>query len=162
MDDVYPTAARSVLESLAGCFSGDPIAEVLCLKGVPGPAEKSGESVGSGPDGEALAKALPVLGYDEGALAFLEVEGIGPQLLREAIEAVDPAVVVTLDPAARTAACGCLGVPEPDPGVMVMAHGRALVAVDSFETSLASEDAKRIAWHQLKAASRDAVTHRRR
>lgn len=155
-EDAYRRAARCSLASFASCFSGDELAEVLCFKGVKGPAERAGGAVASGADGQALSKAFTALGYDEGSLGFVDVSAMESQRLRELIEMVDPVMLVTLDDVARKTLCICLEIPQPDWGIRANSKGRGIVAVKAFEASLNSDEAKRIAWHQLKAAVRES------
>lgn len=176
-----------MLRPYADSWAGDPLAEVLCLKGIPGPAELAGGAVCSGTDGDALAKAVIALGYDEGAWAAVDVTRLDAQGLRVVIEAIDPQAILTLDGPAREAfvrACSVAesrspaseGAEAPGDsassgasitrprsaddlpfGVAVRVGGRVVVAIDRFETSLADDSKKRISWHQMKAATRNRV-----
>lgn len=157
MDDMFLGAAQAVVGPYRDRISGDLLATFLCCKGLPGPAERAGGAVCSGDDGVALAKAAVALGYDEGSFAAVDVAGLPPDSLRLIIEAIDPAVVVSVDGPAREAVSSALGTSLPGYGVLVRAAGRRFLAVDSFEGSLVSDEAKRRAWHQLKAARRGPV-----
>lgn len=157
MDERYLEAVRTAVEPYRHRISGNLLAGFLCCKGVPGPAERAGGAVCSGDDGVALAKAAVALGYGEDSLAAVYVAGLSPDDLRIIIEAIDPAVVVSVDAPARVMVSRALGAPLPSYGVLVRAAGRRFLAVDSFEESLVSDEAKRRSWHQLKAARRKPV-----
>jgi hypothetical protein len=137
---------------------GNPLARVLVLKGLPGPAEASGGPAVSGADGEAIVKALVALGYGEDD-AFYSLTRPDPSILADRrvarvgalLEAVDPLVVVALDAEAAediSAAVGERVVPASPREVM----GRRYVAVDGLEASLGDERRKRRVWRQLQGA----------
>ncbi|MDT8435027.1 MAG: hypothetical protein RQ731_09770 [Anaerosomatales bacterium] len=139
-------------------WSGDVFAEVVLVKGEPGPAEVSGGPALSGPDGVAMRKALEALGFDP-ASVFATVArpeaGIDASLLRERlrmqIEAVDPTVVVALDAMAATEVAAVFDLGQPAYGTAVHANGRAFVALEGLESSLADARLKRRVWRQMQA-----------
>ncbi|MBE0417952.1 MAG: hypothetical protein IBX63_09330 [Coriobacteriia bacterium] len=139
-------------------WSGDLFAEVVLVKGEPGPAEVSGGAALSGPDGVAARKALETLGFDQDSV-FATVAhpeaGIDPDLLRERlviqVEAVDPTVVVALDATATAEVAAAFSLGALPYGTGVRAGGRTFVAVDGLEASLADERAKRRVWRQMQA-----------
>ncbi|MDO4850964.1 MAG: hypothetical protein Q4A93_03795 [Actinomycetota bacterium] len=157
MDESFLGAVRAAVEPYRHLIAGDLLAGFLCCKGVPGPAEQAGGAICSGEDGAALAKAAVALGYGEGSFAAVDVAGLPPDDLRIIIEAIDPAVVVSVDAPAREVVSQALGTSLPVYGVLVRAAGRRFLAVDSFEESLVSDEAKRRSWHQLKAARRKPI-----
>lgn len=140
--------------------SGALIAQVMAVKGLAGPAEAAGGSALSGADGEALEKALTALGWPDGQRFYTlsrpepgaEAEARAARL-RMQIEAVDPATVIALDAQAAEDLSVAYRVDVLRPGRMITARGRALVAVDGFEASLADGRAKRRVWEQLKRAT---------
>lgn len=138
-------------------WSGDPFAVVALVKGDPGPAEVAGGDALSGPDGEAARKALAALGFD--ALAVFATiarpeTGIDPALLaerlRRQIEAVDPQWVIALDGVAAEFLADAHGLEALPFGRLVEAGGRALLALDGLETSLADDRAKERVWRQFR------------
>jgi hypothetical protein len=139
-------------------WSGDLFADVVLVKGEPGPAEVSGGAALSGPDGAAARKALEALGFDPHSV-FATVArpeaGIDETLLRERllmqVEAVDPTMVVALDPTAATEVASAFGLEKLPYGTRVHASGRAFVALEGLEASLADERFKRRVWRQMQA-----------
>ncbi len=139
-------------------WSGDVFAEVVLVKGEPGPAEVAGGAALSGPDGAAARKALEALGFDPGSM-FATVArpeaGVDPVQARERlamqVEAVDPTVVVALDAVAATEIAAAFGLEAFPFGARTYADGRQFVAVDGLEASLADEGAKRRIWRQMRA-----------
>ena len=141
-------------------FRGSVLATVLCVKGLPGPAEVSGGAAVSGADGEAALKGLAALGYEEDDVAFV-LSRPDPSLahdrliarLARVIEAVDPTVVLALDQTAATDVFEAVDVAAAKPGVAVRASGRRVVALDGLEASLGDEGAKKRIWRQMKSAA---------
>lgn len=142
-------------------WSGTLLPHVALVKGAPGPAEASGGAALSGPDGEAAAKALVALGWPEDSWFAtlsrpdldLEPERLVARL-KLVLEAVDPIVIVALDPVAAgdvASALGCDGLAPA--GAPVIVAGRRVIAVEGFEASLADESRKRVIWAQLKQAA---------
>jgi len=154
MDETYREAALAVLRSCPDAWSGEPLAELLCLKGVPGAAERVGGTVCSGVDGAAIDKAVVALGYDEGAWAAVDVSRFGGDGLRAVVEAIDPSAVIALDVPAAEAFASAYGAELPEAGSATSVRGRAFVALDGFEEALADDDAKRVAWHRMKLVAR--------
>ena len=139
-------------------WSGDVFAEIVLVKGEPGPAEVSGGPALSGPDGVAVRKALEALGFDPDSVLATVARpeaGIDASLLRERlrmqIEAVDPTVVVALDATATAEIAAAFNLGTVPFGTKVYSGGRLIVAVDGFEASLADERAKRRVWKQMQA-----------
>ncbi len=154
-------ADRHVAAATAAAWSGDPMAAVALVKGVPGPAEASGADVLSGPDGEAVAKALAALGYSGTVFATLSrtdaacaSEG-GPARLREQIEAVEPDLVIALDRAAAEDVSFAFGCPLLEPGHPVRVSGRTLLALSGMEASLGDEHQKALVWAEFRSLLRD-------
>lgn len=140
-------------------WSGEVIADIALVKGMPGPAEAAGGAALTGADGQALDKALAALGYDP-VRAFRTVARpvTGAQdadyaaRLRMQIEAVDPRVVIALDARAAHDVGAAFGLAPLSPGKPAAAAGRRLVAIADFEASLTDDALKRAAWLQLQAA----------
>lgn len=142
-------------------WSGALLAHVALVKGLPGPAEVAGGAALSGPDGEAVEKALLALGWPEGSW-FATVSrsepdadaGLIASRLRLQLEAVDPLVVVALDGIAAGDVAAAFELPQPPtPGRPTVFMGRRFVAVQSFEDSLGDPARKRAAWRQLQHAA---------
>jgi len=139
--------------------SGALLAEVAAVKGLAGPAEATGGAALTGPDGEALRKALEALGWDPASI-FATLSRVEPGMaaerrsdrLRIQIEAVDPRLVLALDAEAAADVAEAFGIAEPGFGESVRILGRRIVAVDGLEASLSDPARKRRVWEQLKAA----------
>lgn len=143
-------------------WSGDPLASVMAVKGLPGPAEVSGGTALSGADGEALRKGLQALGWDS-ANPFSTLSSPVPGLdetaraarLRAQVEAIDPRVVIALDAVAADDLARALEIPSLKAGASVVSGGRRIVALSGFEDSLGDEQLKRRVWRQLQVAAPD-------
>lgn len=138
--------------------AGDEFAEVFVAKGEPGPAEVSGGAALSGPDGEAVRKALCALGFDPGSVFFTLARpeaGIDEALLRRRlryqVEAIDPWLVLATDSVAAADLAEAFDLGTLPFGTRVNAHGRQFVAVEGLEASLADTRTKRRVWRQLQA-----------
>lgn len=158
--DLYRQRSEQALGGVRPHFAGELAGLFMAVKGVPGAAERAGGQIMSGDDGEALRKSLGRLGFDESQVCYCLVEladgsRMAPADLRRAVETVDPIVVVTLDAAARQAFCEAFGLSQPPAfGEKVRVRGYIYVAVEDFEEALATQEGKRAAWAQLKAAAR--------
>jgi hypothetical protein len=166
--EVHEARARAELaeadRACPGCDAvpgaGDVLAEVLLLKGLPGPAEAAGGDALSGVDGEAASKALEALGWDA-SQAFRALTCPQPGLdrtrcarrVRIMVEAVDPRVVVALDGQAAEDLARAFEVAPLRPGAEVVAAGRRLVAVSGLEESLDDPARKKVVWREFKAAA---------
>lgn len=141
---------------------GALLAEVMLVKGLPGPAESSGGAALSGADGEAADKALEALGWDP-ADAFRTLSRPEPEVtpelraarLRLQIEAVDPMLVLALDAEAAADVADAFGIASPKLGTAIHAGGRTIVAVDGLEASLSQPSRKKRVWRELQAAKPD-------
>lgn len=139
--------------------SGEVAARVMVVKGLPGPAEAAGGEALSGPDGDAIRKALSTLGWAADDV-FCALSGPVPQCsddkrarrLRAIVEAVDPELVVLLDAEAAADFSAGYGVEPLGFGVETRVAGRRVVAVDGMERSLGDDRAKRRVWNQLRVA----------
>lgn len=138
--------------------SGDLFAEVFVAKGEPGPAEASGGAALSGPDGEAVRKALAALGFDPASVFATIVRpeaGIDEPLLRARlhfqVEAIDPWLVLALDAVAAADLAAVFDLGRLPFGKRVANSGRQFVAVDGLEAALVDVRAKRRVWGQLQA-----------
>jgi len=158
-------AEEAFVPSVDRSWSGDPLARVMLVKGVPGPAERAGGEVLSGEDGEAARKALAALGLlEHGLFATLSRPAASDprarvsRLLRQ-IEAVDPRVLVALDPVAAEDLGAALGI-QLEVGRPQQHRGRVVLAVDDFAASLADEDRKRRVWLQLRTLAEQSSGQR--
>jgi hypothetical protein len=140
-------------------WRGALLAEVAVVKGLPGPAEVSGNAALAGPDGEAAIKALEALGWSADAVFFTlsrPEPGLAPELrgdrLRLQLEAVDPALVLALDSEAAQDVALAFGIQLPGLGSAVRVFGRRIVAVDGLEASLSDQKRKARVWAQMQAA----------
>lgn len=138
---------------------GELLADVVAVKGLPGPAESAGGAAMCGADGAAVAAALEALGYDP-AKAFFTLSrpepgtepGARAMRLRLQVEAVDPATVIALDAEAADDLAAAFDLDGLAFGTPVRVAGRLLVAADGLEASLGDERRKATVWRQLKAA----------
>jgi hypothetical protein len=140
-------------------LTGSLLPAILFIKGQAA-ADEGNDGILTGADGEALAKALPRLGFrPEESSTCLIVLPDGDRLdddgLLQIVEVLDPLVTVVLDGEAATAITDALQLPMPPTPMGPVAHlARLIVAVDGFEDMLSSQDGKRRAWEQLKLAVR--------
>lgn len=133
---------------------GDVLAEVLLVKGEPGPGDLDAKRALAGEDGPAVGKALDALGLPKARYAFCTAaEGDAALRVRLLVEAIDPRTIVLLDLRAAADFAAAFEIPSPPPGVREMVLGRVVVACEGFEASLGDEDAKRRVWRQLQALS---------
>lgn len=137
-------------------WAGDPLASIAAVKGERGPAERSGGEAFSGPDGEALRKALEALGerrsvfFACSALAGAE-DAAAVKRIRAQLATVDPSVVVAVDEMAALVVAAAFGVRSLAPGKLVRVGSSTLLALDGLEASLADERRKARVWAQLRA-----------
>ncbi len=145
-------------------WAGDLFPAVAIVKGEPGPAEQAGDAVLSGPDGEAVAKALAALGLD-GVASWRVLSRPTPDVtsphaagrLRQQLAAVDPSLVIALDATAALDVAAALGIDVPAFGMPVAAGGMVVLTVDGLEASLGDEARKREIWRQLRGLGRAVV-----
>jgi len=165
--ELYDSRARAELDgadllcpgSDAVASRGALVATIAVVKGLPGPAEASGGAALSGPDGDAVLRALEALGWTDHDVFYAlsrPEPGSDPACcasrIRRVIEATDPRVVVALDRVAAQDLEVAFDISLPVSGVPVVSRGRSIVALDDFEAALGDEMLKRQAWEQLKAA----------
>lgn len=131
---------------------GDVLADVLLIKGAPGPEDLKAKRALAGEDGPAIGKALDALGLPKARYALCAAaDGDAAARVRLLTEAIDPRTVVLLDPQAADVFAAAFGIQAPSPGVLTRVLGRAVVACEGFEASLGDEAAKRRVWRQLQA-----------
>jgi hypothetical protein len=174
---LYRDKARAEItdaEGLAGAGemvrpAGDELADVMLLKGEPGPEDIEASRVLAGADGEAADKALDALGLSPARFAACtraSDSGGEPRSdrLRLLVEAVDPRVIVALDPVAAADLAAAYEVEVPPAGRLARMNGRDVVALDGLQASLGDEALKRRVWRQLQALKTTAAadTHRGR
>lgn len=150
--------AEAVAKATGGVRGqGDVLPEVLLLKGEPGEADRKSRKALAGEDGVAIGKALDALGLPKERYAFCTAStgrrADRARRVRLLVEALDPRVVVLLDPVAAADFAQAFGAEAPRAGEPVETAGRLVVALDDFAGSLADEDAKRRVWNQLKPLS---------
>ncbi len=138
-------------------WTGDVMAEVVLVKGGPGPAEASGGGALTGQDGEAIRKALEALGFDSPKVFCTLSRPSGPidaaeaaRRICEQVETVDPQAVIALDGTAASDLAAAFGLPRLEPGKTRAHHGRTFLALDGFEASLGTTSRKRKVWNQLR------------
>lgn len=138
---------------------GDVLAEVLLVKGEPGPADIGAKRTLAGDDGPAVGKALDALGLPKSRYAFCTAAtGSRDAALRRVrllVEALDPRTIVALDGVAARDLAEAYGMRQPRFGERATLGGRKWVAVDGFEASLGDEAAKRNVWRQLQALANE-------
>lgn len=170
LEEIYAAKIHSELldaekilgSTVDGCFDGSMFAQVMLVKGIPGPAEAAGEKPLAGADGEAIGKALAALGFDA-AKSFKTLtrpsgsdhpDSTVASRLRVQIEAIDPFWIFALDRIAAADVARALGIDVPDFGRAVHVRDRVVHAVDGFEEALGDEGRKRVIWGQLRKVPR--------
>jgi len=138
---------------------GDALAEIVLVKGSPGPEDRTAGRVLAGPDGEAAAKALDALGLPAERYAVCSRPGRGSRSagigrLALVIESVDPALVIALDTEAAADVAKALGEARLVAGRPTRIRGRTVLAIDGLEASLGDERLKRRVWRQLRTLVR--------
>lgn len=147
-------------------MAGNAFSAVLLLKGDLSKEERGGAELLSGPDGEALRKALNSLGYAPEDWACVSTVGpdgkkpLDPSLVRLAVTTLDPDTLVACDePAAHAIreayAEELADVPDFDeamltPGKMVRILGMRVMNLGGFAASLSDPHAKQLMWARLK------------
>jgi hypothetical protein len=148
-------AQADALYSNAGAVAswGDPLAAVVLVVGAPGPEELAAHRALAGPVGEAARKAIGALGFDPASTLALcsrpggdSDQGARAERLEYAIEAVDPVLVVALDPQAAEDLARAVRCPRLAAGRPVTARGRTIGAVGDLAASLRGEGGKRAVW----------------
>jgi len=140
-------------DAVAGTGSLTPA--VVVVKGVPGEADRSSGIALSGPDGDAVGKALSALGVDGPvyALCSRAAQGVDPaaaaRRLRLVIEALDPALVIALDGTGASDVSAAYAVPAIAFGEPVRVGGRTVLAVDDLERSF-TDGRKAEVWQQFR------------
>ena len=160
--------ARTELGGLAErgvVMTGNAFSQVLLVKGEPGEEEHGDMGLFTGPDGVALRKALQALGYepqDWAGLAVWDDAGrpLSPELLREAICALDPATLIVCDPAAtnaiRESYAEDLALLERfdeamlADGVVATVAGMRVMSLGGFAAALSDAREKQVMWARLK------------
>lgn len=160
--------ARAELGSLAErgvSMSGNAFSPVLLLKGDPSDEERAGAAPLAGADGAALRSALQALGYapeDWAGLATWCDDGssLNPELLREAVAALDPSTLIACDDAAaalvREAFADDLVILERleeamlAPGTCARVAGMRVMNLGGFAAALGDAKQKQVMWARLK------------
>lgn len=143
-------------------WSGSVTAEVMLVKGFPGPAEDAGGDAMTGPDGAAADAALDRLGWGTSSvfrtvsrpLSAANDDAVAARLHLQ-VEAVDPRFVIALDREAAADLERAFGLRRMRFGVEQRSLGRRFLAVDGLEASLADETRKRTVWAQMRSAEPD-------
>ncbi|MDR0347251.1 MAG: hypothetical protein LBH56_02625 [Coriobacteriales bacterium] len=174
------TAIEEQLAPFTAHITGNPLASLIAVKGLPGPFEQEGKSPFSGQDGLALDRAFGRLGWGYGSRdtrtwlgVLLELPSALPaqtqaatpaQLsgagLRLICEIVDPLTIIALDNKAHGALIDAFGAEAEKLaeqfifGGETRVLGRQLVSVTGFEDALGEEQAKQRVWAQLKRCAR--------
>lgn len=163
LDTLYRAKARAEVDAAERLVpgkdlvrgQGDVLADVLLVKGEPGPGDLAKKRALAGEDGAAIGRALDALGVSSRRFAVCtRIGAAGPKRmarLQLLAEAVDPRIVVLLDEAAAQDFAAAYSAERPEPGVPVRILGRTVIALDGFEQSLADESHKRRVWAQLRA-----------
>ena len=164
----YVDKTRAELEGLAARgvrMGGNAFSSVLFAKGQLTDEERSGADPFSGADGTALKASLARLGYPpedwETLLTVSDAgEPLSPELLREAIAALDPATLILCDDAASAAAREAfadelvqmedLPVAMLEPGYIAYVRGIRMMSLGGFAAALASPQTKQLMWARLK------------
>ena len=165
------TYAEKASDELAGlaqrgvCMGGNAFSSVLVAKGQLSDDEMAGAEPFSGADGAALKASLARLGYPpEDWATLLTVsdagEPLSPELLREAIAALDPATLILCDDTASAAvreafadelvAIEELPVAMLEPGYIAYVRGIRTMSLGGFAGALVSPQLKQLMWARLK------------
>jgi hypothetical protein len=147
-------------------MSGNAFSSVLLLKGDLSVEERGGVPLLSGEDGEALRRGLIALGYvpgDWSALSVLSddyVSSLDPLLLREAVCALDPVTLLTLDDRASQSLQGAyadelscikdINVAKLRPGLVAHVLGMRFMNLGGFAEALKDSQRKQFVWACLK------------
>lgn len=171
-------AVEQELEALATRgvrMAGNAFSPIALVKGELNADELAGGELLAGADGHALRAALGAIGYaPEDFCALAAVAGpaqpgdavaaagepLPPEVLHEALEALDPEAVLLLDDAAaramRDAYADALVVIEDfdtamlKPGLIAPVLGRRVLALDGFEAALNDPREKQRMWAYIK------------
>lgn len=151
------------LDELGVRTAGNAFSPIVFVKGEPGPAEKAGGELLSGPDGKALRAALLRLGYAPEDWLAMDVSkrvAAQPALVRRAICALDPSTLVVCDEVAAEAVrdalannlCALTNLDDAMlvPGRVVHVLGMRVLNLGGFEAALADDHQKQIMWARLK------------
>ncbi len=128
---------------------------VVVVKGVPGEADRSLGVALSGPDGDAVRKALGALGVHGPVFALCSrpatkgKPAAAARRLQLIIEALDPSLIIALDRVAATDVSTAYAAAELVFGEPVRAGGRTVLAVDDLERSF-TDGRKAIVWQQFR------------
>ena len=165
---VYVDKTRAELEGLAARgvrMGGNAFSSVLVMKGRLTDDELAGATAFSGEDGRALKASLERLGYppeDWETLLSCDDAGdpLAPELLREAIAALDPATLILCDDEAAAAmrdafadelvAIEELPVAMLEPGYIAYVRGIRTMSLGGFAGALVSPQLKQLMWARLK------------
>ncbi len=138
---------------------GDLLADVLLVKGDPGPRDAAKKRALAGDDGVAIGRALDALGLSSARFALctrIGSPGVSRiERVRLMTEAIDPRTVVLLDAEAAEDFAAAFGCTVPAPGELTRILGREVVAVDGFAASLSDDGRKRRVWRQLKVLEQE-------
>lgn len=132
--------------------SGSIAGSVLFLKSQLNQAEKDGAELLSQADGQALKSALAALGYAPDCWTALNASADSHETtLRQAIEMVDPEIIVILDEQSGAAFIEAFDLTTPLMlGEVTRILGRRILPLMGFEDALTSDDAKQRMWAYLK------------
>ena len=160
------TAAETdALEARGVMMGGNAVSPVLLVKGQLTEDEKNGAPAFSGADGKALRASLAALGYapeDWETLLVVGEDGspLGPELLREALSALDPSTLVCCDEAAASALreayaddlaiLARLEEAMLAPGVVAHVAGMRVLNLGGFADALSDAREKQVMWARLK------------
>lgn len=171
-------AVEQELEALATRgvrMAGNAFSPIVLVKGELNADELAGGELLAGADGHALRAALGAIGYapedfcalaaaagpaQPGDAVAAAGEPLPPEVLHEALEALDPEAVLLLDDAAaramRDAYADALVVIEDfdtamlKPGLIAPVLGRRVLALDGFEAALNDPREKQRMWAYIK------------
>ena len=164
----YVEKTRSELASLAERgvrMGGNAFSPVLLAKGELSDEEATGADALSGQDGTALKASLKALGYapeDWEMLVAVDAAGVplAPELMREAVAALDPATLICCDETATQAvrdayAEELAAVDDLDEALLpagMVAHvcGMRVLNLGGFAAALSDPKQKQVMWARLK------------
>lgn len=141
-------------------WSGALLADVALIVSAPAADANATDGLLGRVAGEAAIKAMAALGVEADAITVIASrptpdasEETVARRLELAVEAVDPAVVMALDPGAAADLAKAFGIAGSVAGRSVRVRGRVLGGVGDFAASLADMDAKRRVWAAMRSVA---------
>lgn len=156
--------ADALVGALSPGWSGALLADVVLVLGAPASDANATDGLLGRVAGEAALKAMAALGVEADAITVIASrptpgasEDTSARRLELAVEAVDPTVVMALDPEAAADLAKAFDIAELVVGRPIRVRGRELGGVGNFAASLADLDAKRRVWSAMRSVAAAAA-----